>query len=682
MVMPLESKDTIKTAYTEFAADYKKQLEDYLEQMFSNIYYTWNKDLYELADRLDGYNWRKTNNPATIIQRYIEESNMVQQDMDFGILSKGFKDLSKYLKSPTWFGEISKSDSKLAKLETNPILYISAEYGFVEWLQIYSGGLGILAGDYVKQASDHGIPMVAVGIFYHHGFFHQDIDFHGMQHENYSRLDPAGCMLHLVKDHKGDTIEIEVTIKDHIVYVRAWELKVGRNSVYLLDTNYEKNEIWEDRMITAHLYGGNEDTRIRQEIVLGIGGFRFIKKLGVSPSVIHMNEGHASFALLEKLKDVKDKTYMKAKFIEARKNIIFTNHTLVAAGNDKFEFDLLREYLEPYALDLGVTFEEIFEIGAETQYSNDKFSMTIMGLRGSQISNAVSILHGEAAKNLWPDYKLRAVTNGVHTPTWICKPIQELLFKYLDPQWNNPVAKPNWDNIQNIPSNDLWLAHKDQKTQMINRVNATLGIELNPDYLTIVWTRRFAAYKRPQLFLNDLEQLAELVYNTDRPVQFLIGGKAHPKDILGKELLQKVVQVTLNPRFKNRIAFLTGYNWNLARYLVSGADIWLNNPIRFEEACGTSGMKAGANGVIQFTTLDGWTDEIDWYGKGWVLPQENISSEIYRIIRDQIKATYYENSLPENWINMMKQTMIVTNKQYNCGRMLGEYLELYKELIV
>ncbi|MBP9758676.1 alpha-glucan family phosphorylase [Candidatus Dojkabacteria bacterium] len=679
--MTLDQIDSNKTAYTEFSGIYRTELSQKLEQMFSNLYYTWNKDLYDLADRLDGYNWRKTNNPATIIQRYIEESNMVQQDIDFGILSKGFSELEKYMKAPTWFDEKSKEDVQLAKLNTNPILYISAEFGFVEWLQIYSGGLGILAGDFIKQASDHGIPLFGVGLFYHHGFFHQDIDSHGMQYENYSRLDPAGCLLHLVKDKKGEVIKIEVIIKDHVVFIRAWELKVGRTSVYLLDTNFDDNDLWEDKMITAHLYGGSEDTRIRQEIILGIGGYRFIKKLGVVPSVIHMNEGHASFALLEKLKEITDKTYIKAKFIEARKNILFTNHTLVTAGNDKFEYAMLKEYLEPYARELGVTFEEIFEIGSESQYSKDKFSMTVLGLRGSKIANAVSKLHGEAAKNLWPDYKLEAVTNGVHTPTWICKPIQELFFKYVDPQWNNPTSQTNWDNIRNIPNNDLWLAHKKQKEEMIKRVNATLGVELNPEILTFVWTRRFAAYKRPQLFLNDLEQLAEILYSTDRPMQFLIGGKAHPKDILGKELLQKVVQVTLNPRFKNKITFLTGYNWNLARYLVSGADIWLNNPIRFEEACGTSGMKAGANGVIQFTTLDGWTDEVDWYGKGWALPQENISNEIYNIIRDQIKPLYYENSIPENWINMMKETMIITNRQYNSGRMMGEYIELYKQLI-
>jgi starch phosphorylase len=671
----------IKSAYTEFADVYKLQLKESLEVMFSNIYYTWNKNLYELADSLDGYNWRKTSNPTTMIQRYLEESNLVQQDKDMSTLNKGMHEIKKYLDMPTWYDAKSKSDPKLAKLATNPILYISAEYGFVEWLQIYSGGLGILAGDFMKEASDYGIPMIGVGIFYHSGFFHQDLDFYGMQHENYSRQDPAGCMLHLVKDDQGEFLEISVTIKDHEVFVRAWELKVGRNKVYLLDTNYDKNEIWEDQMITAHLYGGNEDTRIRQEIVLGIGGYRFIKKLNIVPSMLHMNEGHASFALLEKLKEIQDKSYMKAKFIEATKNVMFTNHTLVAAGNDKFEYGMLKEYLEPYAKEIGVTFDEIFEIGSEKQYSSDKFSMTILGLRGTKISNAVSKLHGVAAKKLWPDYKMEAITNGVHMPTWVCKPIQELFFKYVDPQWNNPTSKPNWDNIRNIPSNDLWLAHKKQKEQMINRVNSTLGVELSPDILTIVWTRRFAAYKRPHIFLNDLEQLAEIVHNSQRPMQFLIGGKAHPRDLLGKELLQKVVQVTLNPRFKNRIAFLTGYNWNLAKYLVSGADIWLNNPIRLEEACGTSGMKSGANGVIQFTTLDGWTDEVDWFGKGWVLPQESINSEIYRIIRDQIKPTYYEHELPENWVNMMKETMIVCNRDYNSGRMLEEYIEMYKQLI-
>lgn len=659
----------------------ENNLEERLEAIFSNLYYTWDKDLYEFIDKLDGYNWRKTKSPATIIHRYIEEHRF-PNPKELESLDRGIKSLQSYLNEISWFEEHEQFDTKLQILRKNPILYLGAEYGLVDWLQIYSGGLGVLAGDFVKQASDHGLPLVGVGIFYNQGYFHQDIGVHGMQHEHYIPQDPAASMLKLVRDKDGKQVEIKVTIIDHDVYVRAWELKVGHNSIYLLDTNFSKNQLWEDRMITAHLYGGDEDTRIRQEIVLGIGGYRFVKALGIRPSIIHLNEGHASFAQIERILDYDKSMNLSQRIRKAKSNILFTNHTLNAAGNDKFEFEMFEKYIGPYADDIGLNIETIFNFGNDQLYSKGLFSMTIMGLKGSKTSNAVSQLHGKAAVKLWPDYPMEAVTNGVHMPTWVGKPIQELLETHVDKKWTAPLSKPNWDKIFTIPDEELWNTHVELKKSTIERINQTLGVNLDPNKLTIVWTRRFAAYKRPDIFLNDLNKLRELLDHSDKPIQFLIGGKAHPRDTKGKELLQKVIETTMRPEFKDKIVFLTAYNWNLARYIVAGADVWLNNPIRFEEASGTSGMKAGANGVLQFTTLDGWTDEVNWGGKGWVLPQENINSEIYRLIEQEIAPTYYsDNEYPKQWVKMMKETMKVCLGQYNMGRMLEEYIELYKGLI-
>jgi len=434
-------------------------------------------------------------------------------------------------------------------------------------------------------------------------------------------------------------------------------------------------------MITSHLYGGDNDTRIRQEIILGIGGYRFAKARGIESSLVHLNEGHASFVVLQKMIEDKGEGTLEERFNHAKSNILFTNHTLNAAGNDMFERELFYRYLRPYEEEIRASAEDVFNFGNDAKYADDKFAMTILGLKGSAKANAVSLLHGEAAKKVWPDYPMEAITNGVHMPTWVGAKIQRLIEQYVDEHWENPLSVTDWNKIFEIPDNELWEKHLEHKYNMIDRINHVLGTNLSKDKLTIVWTRRFAAYKRPQIFLNDLNRLRNILDNTDKPVQFLIGGKAHPEDLIGKEILKEVLQVTNMDEFKDKVVFLTAYNWNLARYIVAGSDVWLNNPERFEEASGTSGMKSGANGGLQFTTLDGWTDEVDWSEKGWVLPQENIDEEIYNIIEQQIAPMYYSGDVPTEWIKRMKNTMHVCLSKYNMGRMLGEYIELYKSLV-
>ncbi len=655
-------------------------LEKRLEEVFSNLHYTWDKDLYEFIDKLDAYNWRKTQPPINTIRRYISETNIAEFAKGLNVLEQGLLRLHRYSTSPHWFDQVYLNKGILHQLYSNPIAYFSAEFGLVEWLQIYSGGLGILAGDFLKQSNDMGIPLVGVGIYYHNGYFHQDIDESGMQRENYIPQDPASSLLKLAKTSKGLVAESEVTVIDHPVYVRAWEAKVGRNSLYLLDTNFEKNTDPIDRMITSHLYGGDEDTRIRQEIVLGIGGYRLLTNLGIFPSIFHLNEGHASFVVLAKMLSSQPSKDFDLLFEGAKHNIIFTNHTLNAAGNDRFDYELTRKYLDAYAKQMQFDFNKIFNVGSDQLYSGGKFSMTIMGLKGSEKSNAVSILHGKAASKIWPDYPMEAITNGVHLPTWVAKPFQELFAKYVDYEWYLPTSNPIWNKIYNIPDELLFEKHLELKIKLIEALNSVLGCSLTPSKLTIVWTRRFTAYKRPDIFLHNLEALQALIENKEYPLQFIIGGKAHPRDIKGKELLQKIIEITKMNQFKNKVVYVTGYNWNVARYLVSGADVWLNNPARFEEACGTSGMKAGANGVLQFTTLDGWTDEVDWSDKGWVLPQENINNEIYRIIREEIVPTYY-NTDKKDWINKMKRTMKEIVTRYSAQRMLEEYMDIYQNIL-
>ncbi len=658
----------------------RSEMEGELKKIFSNLEYTWDKDTYSFIDRLDSYNWRKTLNPASIIHRYLEETPLKDLKEDVSILSESVNRQDEYLSSKKWFDYKIQDDSQLKRFERNPVVYFCAEYGLVDWLQIYSGGLGVLAGDFIKQASDHGFPMVAVGLFYNQGYFHQDINMEGLQTEVYIPQSPAASFLELVKNEDYGPLEVSVRIKGRDVYIRAWELDVGNVKVYLLDTNCSKNKKWEDRMITTHLYGGNNDTRIRQELVLGIGGYKLIKRLGIDPGVVHLNEGHASFVILEKLREYITDMDFPSAIEEAKKNVLFTNHTLVAAGNDKFSYEELRPYMEPIAERLKISYDDIFSYGQDSKYSKDGFAMTILGLQSSTKSNAVSHLHGDVARKIWPDYNVEAITNGVHMPTWVGKEVQDLLCRYVNPKWSNPAVDVNWEKIRDIPNHEIWDIHRILKAQMVDRINSTLGMELSKDALTVVWSRRFASYKRPNLFYNDLEHLSYIVNNADRPVQFLIGGKAHPRDTLGKEMLQKVVKIGMEERFKNKVVFMTGYNWNLARYVVAGADVWLNNPIRYEEASGTSGMKAGANGVLQFTTLDGWTDEIDWYGKGWVLPQEDIQDKIYTILKDQIATLYFSSDVPDDWIHMMKETMIVCLSRYNMGRMLEEYIGLYDSL--
>lgn len=658
------------------------ELRGEFEELLGNLWFTWNPHHILPVIDLYGDGWRKNSPPTDFITQYGKKRiAQLLQDNAWEV-SANYRVFSNYLADKqNWF-EFNKTEENhglMEQMQTNPIAYFCLEYGLVDWLQIYSGGLGVLAGDFLKQASDMGVPMVAVGIFYHEGYFHQDFGENGEQLERYIHQDPDDYPFELARDEHGEPIEVMVEIAGHEVYARAWTLEVGRVKLYLLDTNFNRNEIWEDRKITAHLYGGNEDTRIRQEILMGIGGARLLKELKVEPSIYHMNEGHSGFLTLELAKKYVDQGVdFKEAIDKASQNLIFTNHTLKQAGNDIFPYTLIEKHLGSYTDDLQASVEDIYDLGKDELYAQGEFSMTLLGLRHAKVSNAVSILHGQAAKKLWPDYELLPITNGVHMPTWVSPEIHELLDRYVGEGWHYPENEVDFELVHEIPESELWQAHTVRKQKLIHSLNNELGLQLDPAALTIGWSRRLTSYKRPDLIVSDTERLRALISQTDKPVQILIAGKAHPKDSVGKEVLQRMNQKLSAPEFKNKVVLIPGYNWQLARRIISGVDVWLNTPYRFEEASGTSGMKAAANGVIQLTTKDGWTDEVDWYEKGWLIDEADPGKSLHDTLEYQVIPLYFDrigDGYNEYWVKMMLNSMELVLDHYSTKRMMRQYLE-------
>lgn len=657
------------------------------EILLDNFWYTWNPHYIMPIIEMYGDGWRKNVPPEALIASYGKEK--VNQ-----ILAEKSQELSanldlfrKYFERSTYFEERSKSDSILAKLDKNPIAYFCMEYGLVDWLQIYSGGLGILAGDYMKTTSDMGVPVVGVGIFYHQGFFHQDFTPDGRQVENYIHQDPMDFNMELVKDKTGKQITVDLMLEDRIVKVRAWKQQVGRNQLLLLDTNFEDNQEWEDRLITGYLYGGDLENRIRQELVLGIAGTRFLAELNIKPAIYHMNEGHSGFLVLERTRQImlESNLNFNQAIEQAGQTLVFTNHTLKQAGNDIFDYLLFNRYLRPYTTDLKIDIQALFELGNDQIYSQGGFSMTIFGLRHAKISNAVSKIHAIAAEKLWREYPLIPVTNGVHMPTWVSTEIHKLLDEYLDANWHEGRLDLDFTKILNIPKTMIWQAHMQRKEKLIQGLNKELGLNLRTDVLTLAWSRRLTQYKRPELLISDINRLKSIVSNSKYPVQILIAGKSHPKDTIGKQILQKLNQSFENDDFNNKIEIIPGYNWQLARRMVSGADIWLNTPFRYEEACGTSGMKAAANGVVQFTTLDGWTDEVDWYQKGWVIDENDSAESLYATLQNKIAPLFYDmndQGFNNDWVTIMQNSIMLALRSFSGERMIRDYIDyVYKPVL-
>jgi starch phosphorylase len=562
-------------------------------------------------------------------------------------------------------------------LAEKTIAYFCAEYAITDALPIYSGGLGVLAGDLVQEAAREKLPFVSVGLFYKKGYFHQWSDESG-QHEVIQEIDPLHVPLDLMRDAHGETLLVEVPVQERIVYAQVWRFPLEANSLYLLDTDHWKNSP-EDRLITDQLYSGDQAKRLQQELVLGIGGLRALTALGTHPALFHMNEGHSAFLALELLSDtLRSNAGMRVEAALAiiKNKLVFTNHTLVAAGNDLFPHEMASYYLGKYAHQNKIGIETILNLGS-LDGKPGFFSMTMFALRTAVYSNAVSKLHAEKAKDLWPAYPLLPVTNGVHLPAWIAPEMQTVLNAAV-PGWQADPENPlSWKKLQNLEPAVLWNTHTVLKERMLDEVYARTGIRLDPEVLTVVWARRFATYKRPDLLFSDLERLKGLLFSTDKPIQIIVSGKSHPADLQGKEIIAHIEHLA-NYDLKHRAVFVDDYSISLAKYLVAGADIWLNTPVFGLEASGTSGMKAGSNGVLQFTVPDGWAYEVNWNAIGFTLPKEQPESELYSILEKKIIPTYYSRNragIPEGWVTMMKGSMMTIAPRFSSARMVKEYVD-------
>ena len=608
-----------------------------LSEISNNLWWSWNTEFLRLFKTIDNDLWETCEkNPVKFLKQVSQErleavSKNVEFLKEYDKLARQFED---YMNSKnTWFA------NNYPENKNDLIAYFSAEYGLDRTIPIYSGGLGILSGDHLKSASDLGIPLVAVGLLYKNGYFHQKINGYGDQETEYINIELSNLPINPVKDKNGEDLIIYVKFPKRRLYLKIWQINVGRIKLYLLDSDIEKNNP-EDRDVTLRLYGGDQEMRIRQEIVLGMGGTNLLTRaLGLNPTIYHMNEGHSAFLILELIKNIikeKQVSFDVARDIASSKTV-FTTHTPVPAGNDIFPLDLVDKYFKDFWPRLGLDREEFLRLGMKpSQILEPGFNMGILALKVAGKKNGVSKLHGAVSRELfgdvWPDIAanespITYVTNGIHTCSWLSPKLKELYNKYLMPYWQDNIHEDKvWEKINNIPDKTLWETHQDRKEKLLKLVkdNTTQRLrrsgysyeeineitsKLNPNALTIGFARRFATYKRATLIFKDLERITQILNNSEKPVQLIFAGKAHPADKEGQDLIKRIHEISMMPQFKGKIFLLENYNIAMSQYLVSGVDVWLNNPRRPMEASGTSGQKASVNGVINFSVLDGWWAE-------------------------------------------------------------------------
>ena len=605
-----------------------------LTEISNNLWWSWNTDFLKIFKEIDIDLWERVDKNPVKFLKLVSQEKLEQAVLNPSILKQYDKivdDFEGYMNSKnTWFSK------KYPNNKNDLIAYFSAEYGLDETIPIYSGGLGILSGDHLKSASDLGLPFVAVGLLYKNGYFHQKIDGYGNQHSIYKDIDLMNMPINPVKDKKGEDLKLLLKLPGKSLYLKVWSINVGRIKLYLLDSDIPENEDESYRNITLRLYGGDQEMRIKQEIVLGIGGVNLLKTLELNPSEYHMNEGHSSFLLLEVMKNiVKEK---KVSFDIARditsSQTVFTTHTPVPAGNDIFPMPLVEKHLKGYWTKLGIDKETFLKLGTKPNDTLDAgFNMGILALKIAGKKNGVSKLHGAVSRELfgdvWPNIAanespITHITNGIHTCSWLAPNLKQLYNKYLIPYWQDSIQiDETWRKIDSIPNDKLWEEHMKRKVRLLELVkqNVTNNMrsngksyeeineivsKLNPNALTIGFARRFATYKRATLIFRDLERITQILNNSDKPVQLIFAGKAHPADKEGQDLIRYIHEISMKPQFKGKIFIIENYNIGIARYLISGVDVWLNNPRRPMEASGTSGQKASVNGVINFSVLDGW----------------------------------------------------------------------------
>lgn len=688
-----------------------------LSVIANNLWWSWNTEYLQLFKMIDIDLWENVGkNPVKFLSLVSQERlDSLLSNRDFlEQYDEIYGNFNAYMQSKnTWFSKNYPNN------RNDVIAYFSAEYGLDEILPIYSGGLGILSGDHLKSSSDLGIPLIGVGLLYKNGYFHQEIDGSGFQKNHYTKLDIENLPIVPMKDEVGDDLYIEHYLPEGKLFLRVWSINVGRTKLFLMDSDNEKNKE-EFKGITSTLYGGNQENRIRQEIVLGVCGTKLLKRLGIEPTVYHMNEGHSSFLILELVKKImeeKEVSFNIAMDIVSSKTV-FTTHTPVPAGNDIFPLELIEKYFEGLWDKYGISKEDFFKLGMapKADIENNGFNMGILALKTSGKKNAVSKLHREVSSELfaevWPNIisnesPITYVTNGIHTCTWLAPNLKRLYNKYLMPYWQDYIYDDNvWKEIENIPDYEIWNEHLDRKRKLIALVkNLTaerlkkngftydqivkVTGNLSADKLTIGFARRFATYKRATLIFRDLEHITQILNNEKRPVQIIYAGKAHPDDREGQELIKFIHELSLKPQFIGKLFVLEDYNIGMSRYLISGVDVWLNNPRRPLEASGTSGQKAAVNGVLNFSVLDGWWAEGYNTKNGWKIGREkeytdyesqddDDAESLYSTLENKIVPTYYdrdEMGVPVKWTNMMKESIITSGGRFSTSRMLEDYME-------
>jgi starch phosphorylase len=686
-----------------------------LSELVNNLWWSWHPDADLLFQHLDKTLWEMTHhNPVKFLQQ------ISPAKLDAAASNPGFLrhydgimlafDKARSAKG-TWFPE------KYPQLADHPIAYFSAEFGLHVSLPIYSGGLGILAGDHCKEASDIGLPLVGVGFVYQLGYFIQRITGEGRQDSVYEPLDYSSTPLEPVisRDSEGGLLKVEVG--GRCVHVAVWRVKLGSISVYLMDANVEENHSW-DRELTSRLYGGDQEMRIRQEIVLGIGGVRMLERLGIRPAVCHANEGHAAFMMLERIRVlVQSGKSFKEAADAVRETTIFTTHTPVPAGHDAFPFHLVETQFAGYWEELGLDREQFFALGEHPDGGSPNFNMTALALRLSGKCNGVSLLHGRVSRQMWhsmwperteDNVPITHVTNGVHTPTWIAPEMNRLFAKHLGHDWLAKHDDPTfWEHIENIPDAELWQVKQQLKHKLFNFMRERIrqnwitetagptrvltgGTLLNPDALTIGFARRFATYKRAVLIFKSLERLKKIFHDEWKPVQIIFAGKAHPADLPGRTLIHEIYELARDHNLGGRIAFVENYDIHVAKHLVRGVDVWLNNPRVPLEASGTSGQKAALNGVPHLSVLDGWWYEGYQGTNGWAIDPgvpEGVSEEyrdeadaeaLYRVLETEVVPLYFDrdsDGVPRRWIHLLKEAIRTAAPTFSARRMVKEYAE-------
>ena len=682
-----------------------------------NLWWVWDFDAIDLFRRLDVDLGRETeHNPVTFLG--LIPPNVLDQaaesDSFIAHMERVETSLDRHLTRKSWY------EKNIEKFNGAGIAYFSAEFGIHECLPVYSGGLGVLAGDHLKSSSELGLPLFGVGLMYRLGYFRQYLNLDGWQQERYPETDFFNIPISPVMDSTGKAILIDVDLPGRKVYAGIWKVIVGRVNLYLLDTNIDENKP-EDRIITDQLYGGDIEMRIKQEIVLGIGGVRALKKLGHNVTVFHMNEGHAAFLAIERIRVAMKEgnmTFEEAHGFVTSSNI-FTTHTPVPAGNDRFEPELIDLYFSGIYNELGIKSDRFLALGRENPFDKkEKFCMTVLALKTAFASNGVSRLHGKVSRNMWrnvwtelPENEIPIghVTNGIQTMSWTSDEMMRLFYRYLGPAWiDDPTSKKIWNSIDNIPDSELWrcrerlrerlvgFSRKKLRHQLLSRGVPQKYAEvassvLDPEALTIGFARRFATYKRATLIFRDIERLKAILSSSEKPVQIVFSGKSHPKDNLGKELIKNIIHLSRDENLRKKIVFLEDYDINVARYLVQGVDIWLNNPIRPKEASGTSGMKVVANGGLNISVLDGWWDEAYDSGNGWAVGngevyddpeyQDEVESlSIYNILEEEVIPLFYkrgDDGLPSEWLSIIRASMKSIIPEFNTNRMVKDYAEKY-----